>query len=88
MRDVTGDLVFLGGVVLLNWFAQYCVFDRFTLHGSAQITFVVLEWTFCIATVVPVISFVAFDSYIALMRPWRKEAGPSQQVPQLRSHES
>ena len=66
------DLVFLGGVVFLNWVAQHLVFERVDLHGTASITFDVLEWTFTCGTVGTVLGYVLHDTVIAIARPWRR----------------
>jgi len=66
------DLVFLGGVIFLNWAAQHFIFDRIDLHGSANITLDILEWTFAIGTVGTVLGYVIHDTVIAIARPWKQ----------------
>lgn len=67
------DLIFVGGVVLLNWAAQKWVFERLVLHGSVKALFVVLEWAFTISTMATVIGYLIHDCFVAIVRPWRAE---------------
>jgi hypothetical protein len=72
---VSADLLFLGGVVLLNWAAQHWVFERFELHGSSKFALTVLEWALTVSTLGTVLSFLARDTVVALLRPWRRAGG-------------
>ena len=65
------DLLFLAAVVVLNWVAEQQIFDRFDLHGSAGVAFVILEWAFTISTVGTVLGYLLRDLVVAVARPWR-----------------
>jgi hypothetical protein len=66
------DLLFLGGIVVLNWAAQHFIFDQLKLHGSANFLLKTLEWTLAIATIGSVLSYVARDTLTVMARPWRR----------------